>query len=580
MVIQMMHTIVRILLFISLVIMSTAMESLNAKPFYMYILAGQSNMEGLGLVEELPESLRAVRPEVYIYHANRLPDNMPPDDAGYWEALRPGHGSGYYTDGEKSNYSDKFGPELTFAARMRELDPSARIAIFKYAKGGASIHPDAAGDWGSWHPDITVGNGINQWDHFLHHLKRALSVRDIDGDGQPDTLIPAGILWLQGESDASFTKEIAESYPENLKYLITSMRRAVGHPDLPVVISTISESNMGEEGKVLKWGEIVQEAQRKFQETDKRTSVISPPVNHGWSDAWHYDSKTYLELGIRFAEAMHKLRYVNIFAKENLIAWCIVPYDAMNRNPEERARMLNELGITKFAWDWRERHLPELPAEIIALRTHGIELSAVWLWIDRRASDGLLEEHKYVLQTLEEYDVKTTLWVGINHDFFAELDDEERVSKGAFIIGEIHNRTKRFGSRVALYNHGDWFGEPENQIRIIRALDTDSVGIVYNFHHSHDQLDAYRESLRIMMPYLWTVNLNGMRRDGPKILDFGAGDREIVMIRQLKDSGFNGTIGIIGHTEGEDVRVVLERNLNGLKGVLKELGEDDALLTY
>jgi hypothetical protein len=39
----------------------------------------------------------------------------------------------------------------------------------------------------------------------------------------------------------------------------------------------------------------------------------------------------------------------------------------------------------------------------------------------------------------------------------------------------------------------------------------------------------------------------------------------------FKDSGFNGTIGILGHVEDEDARVVLERNLSGLQALLKKL---------
>ncbi|TVQ75114.1 MAG: AP endonuclease, partial [Balneolaceae bacterium] len=41
--------------------------------------------------------------------------------------------------------------------------------------------------------------------------------------------------------------------------------------------------------------------------------------------------------------------------------------------------------------------------------------------------------------------------------------------------------------------------------------------------------------------------------------------------KTLLDSGFTGNIGIIGHTEGEDVRDVLLRNLSGLHEILGEL---------
>ena len=40
-----------------------------------------------------------------------------------------------------------------------------------------------------------------------------------------------------------------------------------------------------------------------------------------------------------------------LFAKDNLVAWCIVPFDAAGRGPEARAQMLSRLGVTKVAYD-------------------------------------------------------------------------------------------------------------------------------------------------------------------------------------------------------------------------------------
>ena len=34
----------------------------------------------------------------------------------------------------------------------------------------------------------------------------------------------------------------------------------------------------------------------------------------------------------------------DLFDKENLVAWCIVPFDSAERGPEARAQMLDELG--------------------------------------------------------------------------------------------------------------------------------------------------------------------------------------------------------------------------------------------
>ena len=67
-----------------------------------------------------------------------------------------------------------------------------------------------------------------------------------------------------------------------------------------------------------------------------------------------------------------------VFDKGNLAAWCIVPFDAKKRGPEERAAMLKKLGIRQFVYDYRKEHVPEWPAEMAALKANGIELTGWW----------------------------------------------------------------------------------------------------------------------------------------------------------------------------------------------------------
>ena len=124
---------------------------------------------------------------------------------------------------------------------------------------------------------------------------------------------------------------------------------------------------------------------------------------------------------------------------------------------------------------------------------------------------------------------------------------------------------------LALYNHGDWFGEPENQVKIIKAIGSDNISIVYNFHHGHHHIERFEELVSMMVPYLSVLNLNGMNVDGPKILDIGKGEKEKRMLKAVLDAGYDGEFGIIGHTEEEDIKVVLERNLAGLEMLKKEL---------
>jgi hypothetical protein len=260
-----------------------------------------------------------------------------------------------------------------------------------------------------------------------------------------------------------------------------------------------------------------------------------------------------------------------LFSMDNLVAWCIIPYDNQNRTPQERAEMLNEFGFTKMAYDWRSEHLPQLPEEIQTLREHNIELSSVWLWIDQRASDGFLPEHEFIFETLVNEEVSTRIWIGMHTNFYEDLSDDDKVQHVAEMVQRIHERAQASGSSVSLYTHQGWLGIPENQVRVIEATGIEEIGIVFNFHHGHAQIDRFDEALNIMMPWLETVNLNGMEKEGAHILDIGKGDYEKAMIEALIASGYSGNIGIIGHTYDEDVHEVLERNLEGLWEVLGEI---------
>ena len=123
--------------------------------------------------------------------------------------------------------------------------------------------------------------------------------------------------------------------------------------------------------------------------------------------------------------------------------------------------------------------------------------------------------------------------------------------------------------KVALYNHKGWFGDPLNQIDIIKALPNHDLSIVYNFHHGHEHIDNFNDLAESIMPYLSVVNLNGMRKGGPKILPIGQGDDEREMIQILLDKGYSGPWGVLGHVEDADVKYILNDNINGLKSLYR-----------
>lgn len=258
-----------------------------------------------------------------------------------------------------------------------------------------------------------------------------------------------------------------------------------------------------------------------------------------------------------------------LFDRENLVAWCIVPFDAKKRGPEERAAMLDSLGIKRLAYDYRKEHIVTWDAELEALKKRGIELTAWWF------PGSLNDEAKQTLELFKKHGVTPQLWItGGGAPAKGEAEQRARVENEAARLKPIAEAAAAQGCKVALYNHGNWFGEPENQIAIVERLKQDgigNVGIVYNLHHGHGHLDRLPELLAKMKPYLYALNLNGMTTGadtrGDKIMPLAQGERDLEVLKTIRASGWNGPVGILNHTN-EDAEARLQDNLDGLKWLL------------
>jgi sugar phosphate isomerase/epimerase len=256
---------------------------------------------------------------------------------------------------------------------------------------------------------------------------------------------------------------------------------------------------------------------------------------------------------------------------DNYFAWCIVPFDNQNRTPVQRIDMLKRLGFKSYAYDWRAEHLPEMAKEFNLARENGIKINAVWMWLDNNDAPGNLSaNNRKVLQALEETGLKTQIWVSFPENYFDNLNEQQRMEKAVKMIGYVSEEARKLNCNVGLYNHGGWFGRPENLVKICKALSGHKVGIIFNFHHAHDMINGFQELVKQMLPHLWAVNLNGMNPGGPKILPVGSGEKETEMLAVLKAAGFNGPFGILGHVDNADVEMILKENLEGLKKVLEE----------
>jgi hypothetical protein len=250
-------------------------------------------------------------------------------------------------------------------------------------------------------------------------------------------------------------------------------------------------------------------------------------------------------------------RAKELFRCDNLVAWCVVPFDAKKRGPEDRAAMLAKLGFRHFAYDWRGDQ------EWDALSKHGVALDAFW---------STPPDFPGLLQNFQQRGLKPSFWVMIGAP--DNLDQEAKVKHAADSLRKTAEAAAKAGCSVAIYNHGGWGGEPENMIAVCEELKMPNVGIVYNQHHGHDHLPRFKEALAKMLPHLKFLNLNGMTADGDKkgqkILVLGQGDLDVELAKVICESGYHGPIGILNHT-GHDAEARLLDNLAGLDWIVGEL---------
>lgn len=261
-----------------------------------------------------------------------------------------------------------------------------------------------------------------------------------------------------------------------------------------------------------------------------------------------------------------KLKSPYPFMPKNLIPWSIVAFDSQERGPEERIAMVKGQGFSRYAFGGNEKHCVRMREEWQMAQAQGLGISAVWLFLNHaKDKPGQLKPHsENILSALRDTGLKTQIWIGFHKEYFAGLNQEEALRRAVEMVGYLAERTKPLGCKIALYNHGGWFGEPENQLAILSALPQHDIGVIYNFHHGHEHIDRFDTLIKDLLPHLWAVNLNGMRPEGPKIITIGQGTHEKRMIQTLLDAGYQGPFGILGHVKGGDAALVLEANRTGL----------------
>ncbi|NWK55057.1 hypothetical protein HW115_05515 [Verrucomicrobiaceae bacterium N1E253] len=187
------------------IITAQTSATLSKGPIDVYLLSGQSNMQGTARSYKLSAELLSI-PEIMLYAAG---SGVSGSIANKWVGLQPANGS-------------TFGPEMGFGERLRDLCPGRNIALIKYAASGNSLEinfkPGAnATDTGNWGGSFTA---------MVNTFNNGIAALETDG-WQP---VIKGMCWQQGEQDAKDGLNVPESntsaddYGANLSHFIDRIR--------------------------------------------------------------------------------------------------------------------------------------------------------------------------------------------------------------------------------------------------------------------------------------------------------------------------------------------------------------------
>ncbi len=246
-------------------------------PPVVWVLAGQSNMEGNGYVET-----ESADPSPVLTFGSRGEMSWKPAAEPLHSAKNPGQGAGWAAAPLGRPLAQPVikgvGPGLTFAR-----DHFARV------KQPVGLIPCAVG-----------GTSLAQWDPGKRADSKSLygaMLAKVKASGAK----VAGVLWYQGEADAVGGAESAASYGKRFEAFIAAVRADLGNPELPFVFAQLSRYVTSRAEWNDPWN-MVQEAQRVLPARVPRTACVST-IDLSLDDPIHVSTDGERRLGRRMARA-------------------------------------------------------------------------------------------------------------------------------------------------------------------------------------------------------------------------------------------------------------------------------------
>jgi hypothetical protein len=201
--------------------------SAQAAEVDVYLLAGQSNMQGNAKLADLPEGWLAPVPNCRFYNGKQF------------VALEPGKT-------QTSSRPDEFGPELGFARTLVSLDPKRTIYLIKFHRSGQPLHHGWDGNtWVGGEPAPgrrTFYPGESAQDANLgQHYRDLLTTTQAAYHAlEAEQLTPRlrAVVWMQGEQDAKHEVS-ATTYAASLARLKRRIEEDLGAEPVPFVLGQV-----------------------------------------------------------------------------------------------------------------------------------------------------------------------------------------------------------------------------------------------------------------------------------------------------------------------------------------------------
>lgn len=302
---------ITLLTLILAVCICTESKAAREKPIQVFLLAGQSNMEGQGVVSmDDPKNYNGGKGNLIWSMTNSPSAHMMKhlkDSNGKWvvrddveisfkarDKVRKGGLTVGFTGYGNSSH---IGPELQFGHVIGDyLDEP--VLLVKTAWGGKSLYKD-------FRPPSSGGEVGPFYTKMLEEFRDALKEL---GDRKYTI---AGFVWQQGWNDMC-TKEAIPEYEQNLVNLVNDLREELKSPKLPVVIGELG--NGGEQCSDSM--QAIRNAEKSaatklthaaFVETHDfaRPPNMSPNTGHGHH--WCGNAESYFLIGDALGKEMKKL---------------------------------------------------------------------------------------------------------------------------------------------------------------------------------------------------------------------------------------------------------------------------------